>query len=88
MLSQFLHEVNGAHNGVGHAGSSKVLLDLPLALEMWDSGTLVCTPNRTIDEVTDLGTTRRVNESDPLPRLGFDSAFIGRLNRKNAVHII
>src|SRR5260370_14642901 len=81
-----LHNKNRPQDCVGHACSTKMLLDLPFAIEMGDSGTLVCAANRTVNKMATLGAVGRVNHATPLPDLAI-SAFLSRLLGGHAVYV-
>src|SRR5260370_27293825 len=81
-----LHKKNRPQDCVGHACSTKMLLDLPFAIEMGDSGTLVCAANRTVNKMANLGAVGRVNQSNPLPHLDI-SAILSSLHGEHAVYV-
>ena len=65
-----------------------MFLNFPLAVEMRDPGILVCAADRAVDEVTDLGVMRSVDQSDSLLYLCVRALLIGGLHCKYAVHIL
>src|SRR5260370_16994628 len=81
-----LHKKTRPQDCLGHACSTKMLLDLPFAIEMGDSGTLVCAANRTVNKMANLGAVGRVDQSNPLPDLDI-SAILSSLHGQHAVYV-